>query len=282
VSPSRLSAELYDGFYDALDKDYRWEAGVVLRHVRRHLRRPRTLLDVACGTGRHLEVFAETLDCTGVDLDAEALAVARRRCPGVRFEHADLEALDLGRRFDVVTCLFSSIAYMPTVARLRSAVRALARHVEPGGVLVVEPWYTPDDWDDDQLNVLVVDEPDRKAVRTSRGSHRGLTSVLDFDFLVTTAAGSRRFHERHELRLFRTDQLVGAFEAAGLGVEVDPEGLFGHGLVVGTASSSRNGHLRPVRGQETLAPGRKHGDRSTRTGLQRGTDGGRGRGSRSV
>ena len=233
-----VAADLYDAFYDALDKDYEEEAATVVDIIRRRAPGARTLLDVACGTGRHLEVFARTLACTGVDLDPDMVAVARRRCGRhVRVAQADMRTLDLGRRFDVVTCLFSSVAYMRTVAALRQAIAAMARHLTPGGVLVVEPWYTHETWEDGHLAVLTVDEPDRKAARVSVASRRGDISALDFDIVVATAAGTEHVHERHELRLFRIDQYVDAFAAAGLvDVEVDDDGLYGLGLVVGSAT----------------------------------------------
>ena len=232
------AADLYDAFYDALEKDYEWEAATVLDAVRKRRPEAATLLDVACGTGRHLEVFARTLRCTGVDLDPDMVTVARRRCGrGVRVLQGDMATLVVGRRFDAVTCLFSSVAYMRTVAALRRAIAAMARHLEPGGVLVVEPWYTHETWEDGHLAVLTVDEPERKAARVSVASRRGDIAALDFDIVVATAAGTEHVHERHELRLFRIDQYVAAFEAAGLvDVEVDDDGLYGLGLVVGSAT----------------------------------------------
>ena len=228
------TADLYDAFYDALDKDYAAEAAKVLRLVRRHKRRPRTLLDVACGTGRPLEIFGRTLECVGVDIDAEMLRIAASRCPGVELVHADMTTLDLGRRFDVVTCLFSSIAYSPTVATLRATIKRLVRHLEPGGVVVVEPWFVPDEWHDGHLGVLVAEDGDRTAVRVSRSSRRRQMSVLDFDYLVADPRGTRHLHERHELRLFEWQQYLDAFAAAGLAVHVDDYGLFGRGLLLGT------------------------------------------------
>ena len=230
-------ADLYDAFYDALEKDYAAEVRTVLRHVGSRAPGARTLLDVACGTGRHLALFAARLACTGVDLDPAMLDVARARCPrSVRLVEGDMASLDLGERFDVVTCLFSSVAYMPTVAKLRTAVRRMATHLEPGGVLFVEPWYTRQTWEDGHLAVLTVDDPERKAARISRASRRGNASALDFDFLVADAGGTRHLHERHELRLFRIDQYVDACSAAGLvDVEVDDYGLYGLGLVIASA-----------------------------------------------
>ena len=233
-----VAADLYDAFYDALEKDYADEAATVVAFVDERLPSAATLLDVACGTGRHLEQFARRFRCVGVDVDADMLAVARRRCrgAGVGLRQGDMATLELDDRFDVVTCLFSSVAYMPTVAKLRQAIAAMAAHLRPGGVLVVEPWYTHETWEDGHLAVLAVDEPGRKAARVSRASRRGDLSALDFEFVVATAAGIDHHHERHELRLFRIDQYVDAFEAAGLiDVAVDPDGLYGLGLVIGSA-----------------------------------------------
>jgi len=236
-------AELYDALYDALGKDYEDEAATVLRLIR--ARRPRrrppaSLLDVACGTGRHLAAFGETVPVTGVDLDADMLRVAADRCPAAALIQADLRTLDLARRFDAVTCLFGSIAYVRTLAGLHQAVASMARHVSPGGVLVVEPWYGPDTWDeecarDGVLDLIVVDEPARKLVRTCRSSRRGRVGVLDLDVLLADAGGTRHFRERHRLGLFTIDEYVAAFVDAGLDTTVDEHGLWGYGLVLGLA-----------------------------------------------
>ena len=204
----RQSVEVYDVFYDVMGKDYEWEAGRVLQLVRRRLRRPQTLLDVACGTGRHLSVFARTLSCVGADIEPAFFDVAAARCPGVRFVEADMVAFDLGERFDVVTCLFSSIAYVGTVARLRSAVRSLARHLAPGGVLVVEPWFEPDEWRVGEVHALFAESP-VPAARFSRSDRRRDMSILDFHYLVGSGADVSYFTERHELRLFTRAQYPG-------------------------------------------------------------------------
>jgi SAM-dependent methyltransferase len=72
------------------------------------------------------------------------LEVAVGRLPGVPLHEVDMLTMDLGRRFDAVTCLFSSIGYAHTPERLQAAVATMARHLEPGGVLVLEPWLWPD------------------------------------------------------------------------------------------------------------------------------------------
>jgi ubiquinone/menaquinone biosynthesis C-methylase UbiE len=69
------TARLYDAIYAAVGKDYRREALEVVGIVERANPGARTLLDVGCGTGSHLLVFAERFGCSGIDKDAEMVAL---------------------------------------------------------------------------------------------------------------------------------------------------------------------------------------------------------------
>jgi hypothetical protein len=144
-----------------------------------------------------------------------------------------MTAFELGRRFDVVTCLFSSIGYVRTVARLRSAIATMARHLEPGGALVVEPWLLPSQFRPGLLSALFVDEPELKGARLNSSRLRGKLSVIDFHYLVGTPQRIEEFTEHHELRLFSHEEYLDAFSRASLHVEHIPEGLTNRGLYVG-------------------------------------------------
>jgi len=228
------SADLYDTIYRF--KDYPAEAERVheLMAARRGPGAPATLLDVACGTGKHLEQLARWYGVEGLDLDPNLLAVAAARLPGVPLHQGDMTGFDLGRTFGAVVTLFSSIGYVRTEARLRRAVACLAAHLAPGGVLVVEPWFQPGAYLTGRPHALFVDEPDLKLVRMNASAIEGHLSVLEFHYLLATGAGVSHFTERHELALFTAEQYAAAFAAAGLAVEVDPDGLTGRGLFIGT------------------------------------------------
>jgi hypothetical protein len=146
-----------------------------------------------------------------------------------------MTSFHLGRRFDAVTCLFSSIGYTLTEAKLHEAIETMARHLEPGGVLIVEPWLGPSDWIHGHLHLLTVDDPDVKIARATVAEREAATSIMDFHYLVATRAGVERFTEHHRLGLFTREQYSGAFEAAGLDVVHDEEGLIGRGLYVGVS-----------------------------------------------
>jgi SAM-dependent methyltransferase len=227
------SADLYDAVYSF--KDYAQEAGRVHELIEERRPGARTLLDVACGTGKHLEQLRRWHDVTGVDLDPNLLAVARERLPDVALHEGDMRSFDLGRRFDAVTCLFSSIGYAGDEDGLCAAIAAMAAHLEPGGVLVVEPWLTPDDWIVGRPHVLTVDEPELKISRMNVSTREGRLAIMHFHYLVGTPDGVQRFEERHEAALFTDEEYRAAFAAAGLAVDHDDQGLIGRGLYLATA-----------------------------------------------
>jgi SAM-dependent methyltransferase len=150
----------------------------------------RTLLDVACGTGKHLERLKTWYDVEGVDLEGQLLAVAAARLPGVRLHEADMRGFDLGRRFDAITCLFSAIGYARTTESLTSTVASMARHLERPGVLIIEPWFTPEAWTVQRPVLLSVDQPELKIARMNVNSRDGNLAIVDFHFLVAPQRAS--------------------------------------------------------------------------------------------
>ena len=186
----------------------------------------------------HLAELAAQYRVEGLDLDGGLLAVAAKRLPDVPMHAGDMRDFDLGRRFDVVTCLFSSIGYVRTTDGLRSAAAAMARHVAPGGLLIVEPWMTPADFDPDYPSgVMVVERPGLAAVRMNDSRVDGRLSVMEFHYLVgRPGAPVEHLVETHSLGLFTDDEYRAALEGAGLKVEHDPEGLMGRGLWIAAAA----------------------------------------------
>ncbi len=223
-------------FYDAVyaGKDHAGEAQRLHALIQQHKRSPgRALLDVACGTGGHLVHLRAHYAVEGLDLDPEMLTLARAKLPGVPLHRGDMVDFDLGRRYDVVLCLFSAIGEVKTLDRLGRAVRTMARHLLPGGVLVIEPWLSPEAVEPGRLSALFVDRPDLKLARMNLVEVVGRLSILEFHYLVGTPRGIEHFTERHELGLFTMEEYAQALREDGLEVTVDAEGLTGRGLVIG-------------------------------------------------
>ncbi len=226
------TARYYDKLYAS--KDY---AGEVQRLVPlldiQPDREQRTLLDVACGTGLHIEHLTRHFHVEGLDICPELLEMARERNPGVLLHLGDMTDFDLGKQFDVVTCLFSSIAYVKTLNKLREAVRSMTAHLKPQGVLVIEPWFTPENWHANTVHGTYIDEPDLKIARINTSFVEGKLSVFDLHHLIGTPEKTEHLVEHHELGLFEVEETTSVMEEAGLTVNYDAEGLTGRGLYIG-------------------------------------------------
>ncbi|HXQ58639.1 MAG TPA: class I SAM-dependent methyltransferase [Acidimicrobiales bacterium] len=231
----RHTAHLYDALYEAAGKDYAQESADIHDLIEHRGPGARTLLDVACGTGGHLQYLRRWYAVTGVDVDPGMLAEARAKLPTVSLIEADMRSLALGQTFDAAVCLFSSIGYMRSTDEMDVAISAIARHLVPGGVLVVDGWVRPDAWiNGGTTTVETAHTEDATVVRVSRSVRDGERTSLEMHHLVATAAGIEHLVDHHDLTLFAPDDYEAAFRAAGLTVDIVPCPLPGRDRYVAT------------------------------------------------
>lgn len=241
-APSRTRPELmFRGlarYYDLLasHKDYRAEAASLAAIVRKYGRgQGRTWLDVACGTGRHLEYLQEKYSVVGVDLSREMLAIARRRLPAVELHRGDMRTFRLRRRFDVVSCLFSAIGHLPSERALGHTLANFAQHLNPGGVVVVEPWIRPDKFREGSVHLVTGQTPELAVARLAYSQRRGNLSRIEYHYVVARQGkGIRHFEETNIGLLVAPARLVSLMRGAGLHARFLTKGLpSGRGLVIG-------------------------------------------------
>src|SRR6267378_382943 len=121
----RQLASYYDEIYHF--KDYQKEAQKIETLIQQHKKSSGDqLLDVACGTGNHIEYLKQHYTVEGLDSSSEMLRIARKKLPDVVFHLGEMTRFKLSTRFDIVTCLFSAIGHVKTKARMRRAVRNMA------------------------------------------------------------------------------------------------------------------------------------------------------------
>ena len=227
------SAELYDAIYSF--KNYEEEATKLNQIIQKRKRSSgNDLLEVACGTGNHVTYLKSHYAVEGLDINERMLRIARKKHPDIVFHRGDMVSFKLNKQFDAITCLFSAIGHLKTKRKLGLAIRNMSRHLKPGGVLIVEPWFTPQQWHRRSVHANFVDKPELKIARMNISKARGRLSVMDMHHLVATPKRVEHFVERLELGLFTKDEYLDAFRGANLETTYDPEGIMGRGLYIGT------------------------------------------------
>jgi hypothetical protein len=130
---------------------------------------------------------------------------------------------------DVLLLLDGAIGYAGP-AELEPTLSAFARHLVDGGLLVVEPWYTPAEWEPRKVHVTHNANAVVTVVRVAYGYPDGR---IDFHTTIGTSAGLHAFDERYDFTLHPEPVMVEAFQEAGF-IEVRKEAApgFGRGLWV--------------------------------------------------
>lgn len=228
-------AEIHDLLDAARGEHFAAAAALVTRLIRDRRPAARALLDVGCGTAAHLAHFARTFaHVQGVEPAAAMLAVARRNMPAAQVHHGDLAAFALPYRFDAVVCLSAAIARQRTAAGLTAALRRFARHLWPGGVLVVDPWWFPETFLPGQVAAEVLTPGGQSIARVSHARRVGDESWTEAHYVVADDLRGIRHHtETHRHTLFTRDGYDAALREAGFSAEYLPGVQSGRGLFVG-------------------------------------------------
>lgn len=149
---------------------------------------PADVLDVACGEGTFAVAMASAgFRVTGVDASWRMLGLAHQRARAqgltVRLIRADMRALPFREAFDLITCWYDSLNYLPSARDLGQAFASAREALRPGG------WYMFD------MNTLYgLAQMGAPAATWVAFDSQDLFEVhrADFD------------HERHEARLHVT------------------------------------------------------------------------------
>jgi len=216
----------YSDFYDLYyaDKDYAAEVDFVLELAARVGNAPKTLLDMGCGTGRHLEEFAKHgLKCDGFDLSTEMLSHARKRLAGtgVGLSQGNLTDFQNGKQYDIVVAMFAVMGYLTENSQLAAGLETARKHLNPGGIFVFDGWFGP---------AVLSERPEKRCHQYKNGQDtitRDVTPHLDpvqqtvtVHYDVSTLKGGEvvgnRIQEDHIMRFMFVQEARFAMETAGL------------------------------------------------------------------
>jgi len=214
-------AEIYDEIYAS--KDYRAECDFV-RALYEHLTgrsRPRAVLDLGCGTGRHLSHFPSNAVRIGVDQSLSMVTRARNRgLPSVEFIHSRIGDFRSPTAFDLVYSLFHVVNYHVSDEDLRAFFLTVRSTLSPDGIAVIDSWNRPAwtlDPPSDRVRFL---RDDRSLIRATQtqidySGDRVSLKILTF---VKTPTGTFELLpiEEHEMRAFTPLSIAEMAAEAGL------------------------------------------------------------------
>jgi len=236
------SAFIYDA---TLEQHFDYPAACRRIHsfIQKHHVNAKTLLDVGCGTGKHLYFLQEHYQVEGLDISPQMLKIARNRFPDIPFHEGSMLNFDLQKKFDVITCLYASLTLVKTLDNVKKAIACMVRHLTDGGILLIEPWWSPENLWEGKLISSFTDEPELKIACMYIIRREGRLSIYDMHYMVGTPKGIKYFIEREELGLFTREEYTEALETAGLEVSYYDTDLFPkhkYGLYIGVNNKRKS------------------------------------------
>ena len=207
--------------YDRLTNDVDYEATVDFYYeiLKREGLRPRTAVDLACGTGSVTAILAKKgLQVTGVDMSEEMLTVAQQKAPELdnqpRFVCQPLQELRLPRGVDMAVCALDSLDYITDPKDCKEAIRRVYKALNPGGIFIFDV-NTPEKLRAMDGQVFLDEDDDVYCVW--RGEFDEQTNICSYgmDLFQRRGAVWERSFEEHCEYAYSAQQLTGYLKAAG-------------------------------------------------------------------
>jgi len=223
ISFQKKYADDYDLLYQ--DKNYREEVDFLEEIFRKYLKkRPKTILDLACGTGGHALLLAErSYKVSGLDISVGMLERAKEKAKNkklkINFYQAPMQKFSLNQKFDVIISMFSTVNYLTEYEDLKSYLKNVNFHLKQNGLLIFDVWNA--------LSVLDHYDPYRekkaekgkieiKRIAKTRIDEIRQLCWVDYHCLVyENHKKIDEFDDHHQLKFFFIDELKNYLEDAG-------------------------------------------------------------------
>ena len=207
--------------YDRLTNDVNYEATVAfyMQILAREGLKPRTVVDLACGTGSVTELLARKgYQVTGVDMSEEMLTQAMGKVMDMDnpplFLCQKLQELYLPRAVDMAVCALDSLDYITNPEDCAEAIRRVYRALNPGGVFIFDV-NTPEKLRAMDGQVFLDEDDDVYCVW--RGEFDEAANICSYGMDLFQREGKlwNRSFEEHREYAYSAEQLTDYLKAAG-------------------------------------------------------------------
>lgn len=207
--------------YDRLtnDVDYGAVVDFYMEILRREGLKPRTAVDLACGTGSVAVLLAQMgMEVTGVDLSEDMLTQAMDKVWDMdnrpQFICQNLAELHLYRGVDLAVCALDSLDYITNPDDCKAAIARVYKALNPGGIFIFDV-NTPEKLQAMDGQVFLDEDEDVFCVW--RGEFDEETNICTYGMDLFQRQGSAwvRSQEEHQEYAYSQSQLTDYLKTAG-------------------------------------------------------------------
>ncbi len=206
-------------------EDYQEVADIAHRYLQSAQRKVKKVLELGAGGGHSAFYLKQHYAMTLSDLSGDMLALSKRLNPECKHTQGDMRHLRLSETFDGVF-VHDAVDYMCTPEDLEALFKTLFVHCRDGGVVVLMPDHTREDFEaytdhcgndgENHIGARCFEwcwDPDPEDT----------TVVTDYVFVLRDSEGqTEMFKERHTTGLFARQYWLDTLEKAGFRAEFLP------------------------------------------------------------
>ena len=104
-----------------------------------HNVRPKTSMDLACGTGVLCEILTNHgIEASGMDFSSGMIDIARNRDPRIHYDVADMTTYRPEKQFDLVTCTGDAVNHIAALSDVEKIFQNVYAYLAPGGYFIFD------------------------------------------------------------------------------------------------------------------------------------------------
>ncbi|MBZ2165529.1 class I SAM-dependent DNA methyltransferase [Methanobacterium spitsbergense] len=205
-------------YYDKIYKnvDYAGESEFINWAVNKHKTSSGfEIMDMACGTGSHAKILKNSFKVTGVDINEDMIKIAQDKVPEADFIIGNMKDLNIGKKFDVIICIFSAIHYNRDLKELDITLTNFYNHMKDGGILIYDLSFNTENWIEGLVSLDTVVEDKLKIARMCQSQLKNGIFNANFVFLVKDDGKFDFDIDEHELGVFKINDVSDLMEKIG-------------------------------------------------------------------
>jgi len=221
----KVFGEAYSRYYNLLykDKNYLEEYEYICEILKRHEVKGKNILDIGCGTGKHLYFFKQNgFSVSGVDVSENMIAETKKYlCQEENLICAKASEFRFNRKFDVIISLFHVMNYQTENSELEKVFQNISNHLIENGLFVFDFWYGPAVLSDPPVvRIKKLENDDTQITRITEPVMRYNENIVDVNFEVMIEDKKthvvERINETHNMRYLFLPEIMYFAEKAGL------------------------------------------------------------------
>ncbi len=218
--------EIYSKYYNLLykDKNYKEEFDYIHGIIKNYCTKEcKTILDIGCGTGKHLSFFKNAgYSVSGID-SSESMINEAKKCLGQEKDLICCEASQFktDKKYDIIISLFHVMNYHTENKELDFVFRKVSENLHDGGLFIFDFWYGPAVlMDPPVLRIKKLEDEEIKITRRAESAMHYSKNIVavNFEILVEDKKNHNfeTIKETHKMRYFFLPEIEILAQKAGL------------------------------------------------------------------